>query len=243
MADRFYLAGPWQERVELDGPEGHHLSRVLRAEPGDLVELFDGQGRTVSAVVEQVGKKTVSLCLTSAVRESNELQPELILAVASPKGDRLSWMIEKVTELGVDRIIPISTSRGVVKPSDQKLLKAEQTVLAACKQSRRDRFLVVDPVCRLENLMERIDAQHSQLFLGAPEAGTSLFPSSEDLSPIRQLVAVIGPEGGLTPEENLLLTTWGVRPISLSPNVLRIETAAVAFAAWLTAGRMLRSSR
>lgn len=252
MADRFYVPGEWSVsseqcgRLELVGTEAHHLARVLRAEPGDQIEIFDGQGRSAAAVIDSVKKNLVTLHLTSDVQESPIPFPELILAVAAPKGDRWSWLIEKATELGIDRLIPISTARSIVHPGDQKLQKAEQTVLAACKQSHRDRLMVIDPVCPLDKLEERIHLAASQLYFGSP----GCLPGSASISAsiagssggFRSLMAVIGPEGGLTSQEERILTDWGATPLSLSPHVLRIETAAIAFASWMGLRRMVEWS-
>lgn len=243
MADRFYHPGPWNDFVTLDGAEAHHLARVLRAEPGEQVELFDGHGGAAEAEVIEVAKRSVLLRLISPVNSTPRQSPEVVLAVASPKGERLAWMIEKVTELGVDRLIPLQTARSVVIPGDQKLHKLEQTVIAACKQSGRNRLLRIDEPCPLTRLADRIDPEKCLLLIGN-RSGQPIITAFNDEGCIRldAVIAVIGPEGGLTAEEESLLTAWGARSVCLSRQILRVETAAIAMAAALEEWRTRNSS-
>lgn len=219
--------------MELTGPEAHHLGRVMRAEPGDSVEIFDGQGRSAAARVESVQKRVVIIRVLPPVKTVSRPECEVVLAVAVPKGERLSWMIEKVTELGVDRLIPLTTARSIVLPSDQKLHKGEQTVIAACKQSGRDFELTIEPVTPLRNLFEREEFRNAALCVGVPGACRHTTDFQNKSCDARMLLAVIGPEGGLTEEEFEFLIAQGASSVSLSPYVLRVETAAIAFAAWL----------
>lgn len=239
MLDRFHFPGNWAEVVEIDGPEAHHLSRVLRASPGDEIELFDGQGRSAHARIEVVRKQQVTARILTSIRETPPPACQLILAVAVPKGDRFSWLIEKATELGVDRLIPLSTSRGVVKPSEHKLQKGEQTVIAACKQSGRDQVMKLDEICPLTSLRDRVDQDSTSLLFGAVPEMQSATPAAAINYGFKSIVAVIGPEGGFTEPEIEIFQRWSATPICLCPNVLRIETAAIAFAAYLSAGRHL----
>lgn len=237
MPDRFYVPGTWTEHIELDGTEAHHLAKVLRAEPGDLVELFNGTGQSATAEVTEVKKRTVQLKLMSACSNTEAKAPELVIAVASPKGDRMRWMIEKLTELGVDRVIPLKTMRSVVDPSDSKLNKLEQTVIGACKQCRRDRLLQIDDICNFKQLPSLFIDKKTQLLFGEANAPTPQSPQVDQPAPER-IVAIIGPEGGFTDEERQLLHDWGAVPVSLSPFVLRVETAAIAFATHLQTYRI-----
>jgi RsmE family RNA methyltransferase len=172
MADRFYLPGDWDDVVELGGTEAHHLMRVLRAQPGEAVELFNGRGRRGQGRVERLGKHEVTVRMDSATDESPPPKPSILLAAASPKGDRLRWMIEKVTELGVDRFVPLSMDRGVVDPSDHKLSKLEQTVIAACKQSGRNRLLRIERGCTLQEVLEKAQADQCR---GTARISSQLF--------------------------------------------------------------------
>jgi 16S rRNA (uracil1498-N3)-methyltransferase len=249
MPPRFYAPGPRETACETEGAptdtlitldegESHHLIHVLRSEVGDEVELFDGRGGKTRGVVESIRKRAAQIRVTAPWETEPVPTCNIVLAMAVPKGDRLSWMIEKVTELGIDRIIPIVTSRSVVKPSDQKLHKAEATTIAACKQSGRNRLPTIDPLCPLASLPERIDLAQSRLLVGAPRSSQSVSLDPKSDYTVENLIGVIGPEGGLTDEEHQQLHAWGAKEICLSPNILRIETAAVAFTAVAISNRI-----
>jgi RNA methyltransferase, RsmE family len=249
MPPRFYAPGPSEAPSKTDAPptdtlitldegESHHLIHVLRSNVGDEVELFDGRGGKTRGVVESIRKRAALIKVIAPWEITPAPTCKIVLAVAVPKGDRLSWMIEKVTELGIDRVIPIVTRRSVVKPGDQKLHKAEATAIAACKQSGRSRLPAIDPLCPLESLPERIDLGQSRLFVGAPRSSQSASLDHKSDYTAENLIGVIGPEGGLTDEEVELLHSWGAKEICLSPNILRIETAAVAFTAVAVSNRI-----
>lgn len=239
MPDRFYLPGPWSETVTLDGDEAHHLSRVLRTEPGTDVEVFDGRGGSASATVVALHKRKADLSLQQVHQATPEPQPTITLAAACPKGDRLRWLIEKATELGVNRFIPLVTSRSVVTPGPGKLAKLEQTVIAACKQSGRNHLMRLDTICPPERLQERTGPERTML-IGDPGGEpilNALQRISQERPPTPECVAVIGPEGGFTHEELLTLRRQGGIRVTAAEYVLRIETAALAVAATLATWR------
>jgi 16S rRNA (uracil1498-N3)-methyltransferase len=168
-----------------------------------------------------------------ARREVNrELSREFVLGVALPKGDRQRWLIEKAVELGVTRLIPLQTARGVAQPTDQALKRCRRTVIEASKQCGRNR------------LMDIAAAQPVTAFLAhAPQGllrlvahpGPGARPLSHVLAevPLAPLVAAVGPEGGFTSAEIAAARDWQL--VSLGPRILRVETAAVALAACVAA--------
>ena len=242
MSDRFFYAGDWQDDVILSGTEAHHLTRVLRKQPGDDVELFDGQGTAAQAVVENVSKWEVSLKLLSQPEMKPKPRPLITLAVAPPKGDRFRWLIEKATEIGVDRIIPIQTARSVVVPGEKKLEKLHQTMISACKQSGRNHFMDIEPSQSLESLGEG-KTRLEKIYYGdvpTPQSASSLPNPISDES--TSILVIIGPEGGLSDTEIELIVSWEGRPICVSSHVLRVETAAIALASLLIAVRLSKSA-
>lgn len=221
MPDRFYFDGPLTPELELDSTESHHLSRVLRKQAGDDVEVFNGLGEWATATIQHVSKKSVLLQLDE-IHSDPLATKQLTLAVASPKGDRFRWLVEKATELGVQRIIPLSTERSVVAPGHVKLDKLRQTVIAACKQCGRNHLLDITPVQTLDELLQQAD---SNLIYGDIGDGAQL-PANW-----HSLTAIVGPEGGLTAEEIEQIKSTGGKPVSVSPHILRVETAGIALAA------------
>ena len=230
MPDWFYAPVPLQgPGVELTGDEAHHMARVLRMKPGERAVLFDGRGTEATAEIETVGRDRVALRILET-RSSPEPQSPVILATAVPKGDRFRWLVEKATELGVSQLVPIETARSLVEPGAGKLDKLRQTVLAACKQSRRSRAMELVPMTSFAECCRRLDGS---VALIAHPTGEPVGMVPLDRGPTRAILLMIGPEGGFTDEEFAAATASGARPASLGIGILRVETAALAIAAYV----------
>jgi 16S rRNA (uracil1498-N3)-methyltransferase len=176
--------------------------------------------------VADVGRKEAQIRLGSP-RSSPALR-SLTLLTAAPKGDRFRWLVEKATELGVTRLIPISTERSVVSPGQSKLHKLEQTVIAACKQSGRNWLLPIDELRTLPEALQKLPA--TEQLLAAHPKGQDLAEWTSN--PECGCTVIVGPEGGFTDEECTLLLSANARVVSLGETILRTETAAIALAAW-----------
>ncbi len=221
--------------VTLADDEFHHLVHVLRAKPGDQVELFDGAGRSGTAVVERISKREAQLSRAADLKISPPPAIRVVLGVACPKGDRLKWLVEKATELGVDELIPLQCERSVVEPRENRLVKLEQTVLAACKQCRRNRLMRIGEPQKLPPFLAS-PATHAWIAHPGGDSAASLASIMRDRpgGPVEVRLAV-GPEGGFTAEELRDAAERGVRALSLGRNILRVETAALAAAALMLA--------
>lgn len=232
MSGRFYVPHlREQASVSLTGPEAHHLLHVLRLKAGEQVCLFDGNGHEATAEIATLGRATVELNILWTRFVRSETQIEIILGTAVPKGDRFRWLIEKATELGIDRLIPLQTTRSVVDPRAGKIDKLRQTVIAASKQCGRARLMQLDEPMQWQDFVSR-ELTDRTAFVADP-TGASVISEIPDLLRETELVVVIaiGPEGGLTDDELDLAVTNGARLINLGSNILRIETAAIAVAA------------
>lgn len=229
MPHRFYLTDlPETGAAVLDGLEAHHLLHVLRASAGEVVELFNGKGLVARAEVVKAGRRDVELRVLES-RHETAPERQVIIGTAVPKGDRFDWLIEKAAELGVTKIVPLTTERSVVDPRDSKLDKLRQTVIAACKQSGRNHLLELAPVTPWGQFVrETLGPSRSFIAHPAPDAPVM---SSALLGDHSQITFAIGPEGGFTDREVAMAIEHQVRPVSLGPLILRIETAAVALAA------------
>jgi 16S rRNA (uracil1498-N3)-methyltransferase len=226
LSDRFYTAdllGPGE--YTLTGPEAHHLTSVRRFAPGDRVTLFNGDGHDYPAEILSVGKRTVTLSVLAPVAVDRELPFPLVIGSALPKGDRADFLIEKLTELGVTRFIPLVTARAIVQPKPSVVEKFTRAVIEASKQCGRNRLMQVDAPQSLDAFLSRTDLPASRVLLHTGPGLQPLAASREAGS-----VVAIGPEGGFTPDEVALATTKGWLAASLGPRVLRVETAAIAFA-------------
>lgn len=212
--------------------EAHHLLHVLRAQVGDTVNLFNGDGEEAVAEIVRVRKRSADLNIVQS-RTAPDEQQTLTLAVAIPKGDRAKWLVEKLTELGVSRLVPLRTERSIVEPRESKLDKLEQTVIAACKQSGRSRLLQLSPLTDLSTLLKSLSLRGDMAYMAHPSASANLRDGINSQPAAQSTLVLIGPEGGFTELEVAAAESAGIRPVSFGPLVLRVETAALlATAAW-----------
>ena len=203
---------------------------MLRLSVGETVELFNGRGGVGRGVIEAIRKREADVQIASVTHEPEPL-PRFHLATAVPKGERFDWLVEKATELGVSRLIPLQTERGAVDPRDSKLDRLRQTIIAACKQCGRNRLMELSSPIGFAKFVQSIS---SELLVahptGQPLAEWSA--STRSANSPQEWTACIGPEGGFTDEEVALAQRHGAQFASLGENLLRIETAGIALAAW-----------
>jgi 16S rRNA (uracil1498-N3)-methyltransferase len=220
-------------RVVLSGSEAHHLIHVMRATPGSQVTLFDGGGDEFPSVVERVGRSEVELTTLSREPVDRELPFTLILGVALPKGDRQKWLIEKAVELGVTRIVPLRTMRGVAQPVDQAISRLRRAVVEASKQCGRNRLLQIDEPQQWSEYVKNAQGVSCRLLAhpGADRGWAGIFPKNEETSSPGEIRLAVGPEGGFADEEVSMAVAAGWHAIDLGPRILRVETAALFLAA------------
>jgi 16S rRNA (uracil1498-N3)-methyltransferase len=225
---RFLVPGlPAHGDVEIAGSEAHHLLHVLRLKPGDRIVIFDGQGTELQAELTRCGNDTATARLF-APTESRESPLDLTVAIAVPKMQSMSRIVQKLTELGVHRIVPVTTERTTVTaPGAARQLPRWRRVAAeACKQSGRSRVPHVEDPIPFDELLELDLPTPRFLFtIGGPR-----FHEPERAT---SCVAAVGPEGGWTDGEISAAVAKGFRPVGLGPRTLRTETAALAAAAIL----------
>ncbi len=236
MARRRWIADEWDGRsASLLGAQARHLARVLRAEPGMRADIVAGGG-VWSAVIETVGEERVVFVLESELPTDAPLPLTLVLAVW--KFDRMEWAIEKLAELGVERIAPViarRTEKHLAQAATARVERWRRIAGEAAKQSRRADVPVVD------------DPLPLPVALKQPWSGTKILLAENertvllrDVLPTSDALALaVGPEGGWTPEEEQLFAGAGWLPASLGPRILRAETAAIAGTA-LAASALLR---
>ena len=231
MSERFFLGSPARSgQATLVGDEARHLARVLRAKVGDLVRVFDGSGGEWSARVTQIDRDAVALDVGDQLPTAPLPERSVTLAVALPKGDRQKWLVEKLTELGVARLVPLVTERGVAEATESARARLERGVVEACKQCGRNTLMEIAEPATRESLAAALPPGAVRLI--AHPDGIALDALSRP-APGGAVVAAVGPEGGFTPKEILVADRQGFERASLGPHILRIETAAVALAARL----------
>lgn len=236
---RFYIPDSDFDSKELilkDKREFHHLKNVLRLRKNDAVEVFNGRGREASGRILALDSKHALIEIQS-VKCTPAKIPNLILACAIPKKGKFEFIVEKATELGVDRIIPLTTQRADVKVNPQgasrKSERFELAAVSAAKQCQRAVVPVIYPVTSFQGCLKML-AEIPQIsiliasLLGSPKNCLRVF---EELPSPAALAFLIGPEGDFTEEEYAEADKSGCIPVSLGAHILRVETAAMCVAA------------
>ncbi len=218
--------------IELPAVAAAHLAKVLRLRSGDGLILFAGDGREFAAALESVRGTRV----TAAVGDGREVDRESPLATTLvqciPRGDRMDWIVQKATELGVARIIPVLSARSVVRlDASQAASKAAHwraVAVSACEQCGRNRLPVIDAPRPLLHHLGDSTSGGPRLLLEPEPGALSAMETPGDAVEI-----AIGPEGGFAVEELEAFRVCNFRPVRLGPRVLRTETAAIAAITWL----------
>lgn len=219
--------------VRLGGPEARHAVQVARVRLGERISIGDGRGTVVTGPVLESGQGELTIEVAELVREQ-PAAPALVLVQALAKGDRDELAVQAATELGVDRIVPWAAARSVSRWEGAKAEKGRQRwatiAREASKQSIRAWVPEVEaatPTARLPELLAG-----TRLLVLEPTAERGLAQLELDERPLALLV---GPEGGVAPEELARLTAAGAEPVRLGPTVLRTSTAGPAAIALLSA--------
>lgn len=239
--NRFYCPHIQDQKAILDASETHHLSHVLRLGSGDRVELFDGKGNLAQAEIESVSKKGAVLSI-SEIQTYPVLPHRIVLAVSMAKSQRFDFLVEKCTEIGADHIAAVQFERTVKLGKDTSLNRYEKISISAAKQSGRIFLPTLSGPCSFDNTIKYlrndypkalwIYGEYEPQFQPVQSVTAEWFASSTDI------IAVIGPEGGITETERMILQDMGAMGFCINPHILRIETAAIAFCAVLSAFRL-----
>ena len=245
MPPRIHMATPLQAGAEIELPANasRHV-QVLRLQPGAALTLFDGSGGEWSAEVLAMGRKSVSARALNFHSIERELATPVTLALGMPANERMDTLVEKATELGAARIVPLVCERSVLRVAgeraERKATHWQAIAVAACEQSGRNRLPQIDTPMLLRDWLATVSAASAA---GAATAAASvtagarlLLSLADDARPLaaRRLAAGVpllvlsGPEGGLSPAELAVALAAGFAPVNLGPRVLRADTAPLA---------------
>jgi len=216
------------DEVTVEGDEAHHAVAVRRLRVGEEVVLTDGAGVSVQGSVASTGKRVFTLRVES-VAVLDPAAPEIVVVQAIPKGERGELAVEVLTEIGVSTVVPWAASRSVAvwkgERAEKSLAKWRATAREAAKQARRAWFPEVAPLASTADVVAHIVAAPVAVVLHE-EATVPL--SAVDLPADGEIVVVVGPEGGLSPEEVVAFEAAGAVTVRLGTEVLRTSTAGVA---------------
>lgn len=213
--------------VSLDEPQSHYLNKVLRMEAGRELQVFNGDGKEYRATITKVDKRAVEIAVLSGAEINRESPLHTHLAIGISRGERMDWVLQKATELGVTKITPLFTERTEVRLQGERLEKKiqhwQQITLSACEQCQRN----VPP--------QLLPAQDISSFLPQDNSALKLVLHHRSEQTLRQLplpssvTLLVGPEGGLSEREiESAVRQFDYTPLTLGPRVLRTETAPVA---------------
>jgi 16S rRNA (uracil1498-N3)-methyltransferase len=234
MTLRLFVAQPLAagHLVELPAPAVHHL-QVRRLQPGDALVLFDGGGGEWRAEVATIGRRDAAVRLLGFDPVQREPAVAVTLALGMPANERMDWLVEKATELGAARIVPLLCQRSVLRLSGERAAGRREhwqaVALAAAEQCGATRLTVIDAITPLDEWLgdglqrEAPQAERCLLSLAADAATQSDADAGG-----RARIVLSGPEGGFTEAEEAAARAAGFTPLSLGPRTLRAETAPLA---------------
>ncbi|HHV71170.1 MAG TPA: 16S rRNA (uracil(1498)-N(3))-methyltransferase [Clostridia bacterium] len=219
------------EKVIISGSEAYHLRKVLRSGPGDRIQVADGNGNEFLAEIVEVNEKI--LCRVVQRLDSNpEPEVKVVLWQSIPKGDKMDFIIQKCTELGVAEINPVYSKYTIVKLNQKKEKEREKRwqriAHEAAKQCRRSVIPVINPIKNWQEITLFSQDKCLYLMFAETEKENSLRKLLE-LNPYsREIHLLVGPEGGFAPEEIKIAQEKGWHPVTLGRRILRTETAGMA---------------
>jgi len=203
-------------------------------QPGESLTLFNGDGHEYTAIVERMGRSDVTVQVAARAWVDREPTRAVHLAVGMPANERMDWLVEKATELGVASIQPLATARAVLRLQGERAQKKQahwQSIAeSACEQCGRNRVPKVHPVMDLANWLQGLGVLSEARYLLSPRDGAASLAGEK----VTSAWILSGPEGGLSSEEEAMASKAGFEAVKLGPRVLRAETAPLAALTLLT---------
>ena len=218
--------------IRITGDLLHHLRDSLRLHPGDTLTLNDGLGTRYRVEVTHVTPQAIDNRIIDQQTEPARRTSPIVLGQALIKGDKMDWVIQKATELGVATIVPIHSTHSVIKPNPERLehQRARWTRIArdAAQQSERWTLPVIADPVDLAEICRHYASAPMKGMLAERSSGPSLATISLPQDRQHPIIVLIGPEGGWAPDEQRLAQEQGFLPLTLGPRILRAETATIA---------------
>jgi len=216
--------------ITISGEDVHHIVKVLRMKTGDELLLCDGNGAEYSVKIAQVNKSDITTEVKA--RSKREIRyPLITLGQGLPKSDKMDWIVQKAAELGVANIVPLVTERTIVKIKDEekRISRWQKIAREAAMQSNRADIPAIGRIVSYNDFLRTPNFELPTLFLLPWEEGTVPIKGILRANPgMKNIVVLIGPEGGFSAHEAEAAQGKGFHLVSLGPNILRTETAAIA---------------
>lgn len=227
---RFYLAISLfsEQSVELPSDVVRHIN-VLRLREGQKIVLFNGNGKAYTAVLRKLSKKSAQAeVIEETAADDKESCLDITLVQAVSSGERMDFTLQKSVELGIKQIIPVVSTRSIVKldgeRAEKRVMRWQEIVVSACEQCGRNVVPRVMPIMGFRQMLESLPEGGMRLLLGLNGARKL----GNQIDKPKRIVFMVGPEGGWTPDEEQQALSAGFEAILLGPRILRTETAALA---------------
>lgn len=227
---RFFIPQLYAAEMVIKDVDAKHISKVLRMQPGDKIQIVSDDGVTaIAEIVSLQVDNVVVKCLEKLV-ESHEPSVKITLAQGLAKGEKMDFIIQKAVEMGASSIVPVAMEHSVVRlegaKADKKVERWQKIAEAAAKQSKRDIIPQVQPVQTMQQMLANNDLQH-KIIAYECEDRLGLKTALQSCDNLQELLLIIGPEGGISEFELELARKNGAVPVSLGKRILRAETAGV----------------
>ncbi len=235
--ERFYAPElPEDGELWINGQEAHHMLHVKRLRLDEGLLLFDGRGREAAGRVVEIQPGRARIAIESVGQVSREAGIAITLAFSVPKGKRAEFLVQKCCELGVTRLIPLECERSVVKLAPEaspKVEKWKSVAVEASKQCGRTRITSISEAVSFPELMRTADVYSPKFLASTGPDASPLSDAVRDNKDRKDILCIIGPEGGFSKKEMETAIQAGCIPVSLGPGTLRTETAALALVSML----------
>lgn len=227
---RFFIPQLYAAEMVIKDVDAKHISKVLRMQPGDKIQIVSDDGVTAIAEIVSLQADNVVVKCLEKLAESHEPSVKITLAQGLAKGEKMDFIIQKAVEMGASSIVPVAMEHSVVRlegaKADKKVERWQKIAEAAAKQSKRDIIPQVQPVQTMQQMLANNDLQY-KIIAYECEDRLGLKTALQSCDNLQELLLIIGPEGGISEFELELARKNGAVPVSLGKRILRAETAGV----------------
>lgn len=227
---RFFIPQLYAAEMVIKDVDAKHISKVLRMQPGDKIQIVSDDGVTAIAEIVSLQADNVVVKCLEKLAESHEPSVKITLAQGLAKGEKMDFIIQKAVEMGASSIVPVAMEHSVVRlegaKADKKVERWQKIAEAAAKQSKRDIIPQVQAVQTMQQMLANNDLQH-KIIAYECEDRLGLKTALQSCDNLQELLLIIGPEGGISEFELELARKNGAVPVSLGKRILRAETAGV----------------
>ena len=230
---RFFVPQLYNEEMYIEGVDARHISKVLRMQPGDKLQIVSDDGVSAMAEITAIASERVSVRCLEKLAESHEPRVRLVLAQGLAKGEKMDFIIQKAVEMGAYSVIPVAMEHSVVRLDGAKAAKKverwQKIAESAAKQSKRDIIPQVQPVQSMAEMLASGDCENKIIAYECEDRLSlkAALKAAEAAGGIKELLLIIGPEGGISEGELALARQAGAVPVSLGRRILRAETAGL----------------